>query len=1170
MRLTRELPTADAGQRIRRTMLGAVGVAAVVASTFIAPSAYAASGSTLFVSPDGGETSACSASDYCSLEQAQSVVRDASKEEDITVLLSDGTYRLDAPLQFRSGDGGGEHTVTWSAAPGARPVFSGSVKVDSWHESTVGSGIWEAETPSGLDSRQLYVNGVMAPRAGIKVTGADIALTASGITIKSAALSDLATLPDQGRIEFESMGDFTDRYAQVQSISGNTVTMKQPGWDNNTWGWDTAQSSLLAAPTWYLENSLRFLTESGQWYISPSNAKLYYKPAAGVDPNTLNIELPRLESLVSVSGTYDQPITGLSFQGITFTGTSWLGPSSAEGYANQQNGAFLKGTYSYRPADAFASCARGCEAFERTRPAWQQEPAAVQVSAASDIQFVSNTFVNLGQTGLGVGNDANAMSSGVGLGTSDISIRGNIFNESAGHGIAVGGVSDDAHHPSDPRMTVSDILIEDNTVNRVSVDYKDNGGILSTYVTRAKILHNEVSNVPYDGIDTGYGWGINDAGGSNDYLDRGYYKYNTLYTTPTTLKDNVVSGNLVHNTKAKFADGGTLYNLSASPGSIVEKNYLYNFSGVALYLDEGSRNMVYQNNVMQGGGAYAFTNGYSLRNNTSDNVLQNNWYTSGGASTPNAAAHRIQLINNVKVTASTFPAAARAVICDSGVREQFRGPLNANVLGFTGCSTSHPVESAYSTYASVGTTVFGQVDSGFGIAAKGTDVWGGGGQRDDQYGSIYKSKSFSQVASVSARVISVNDANVWAKSGVMVRNDITAAGSSGGYAVVAATGRNGVDFEWDANGDGYLDSSANAKVDSYRPVQVKLDRLGKVYTASYSFDGANWVRIGSPVTLASAAANQDVGLFSTSHDAALSAVNQFDSLVIRSATAPKTPAAPTTTATSSAVTVTWSAPANGGSPITGYRVYQEGVTEPVATVASGITTGDITGIWPGDTARFSVTATNLIGESERSPWSSVTIPDGASKAPAKGTLSNDNGSDTGLQDGDYNVTMNLWWGENASIYRLYENGTLIATKQLTYGGVNAQAASIPVAGRVNGIYVYTGKLVNGKGETATSTTTVVVTQANPGQPVLSQDNWDGDGYFTVTANLWWGTNATSYKFYENDVVVAEGSLTAHTPSAQVARFGAAARGVGSYVYRVEFSNAAGKTTSAPITVSVTK
>lgn len=126
--------------------------------------------------------------------------------------------------------------------------------------------------------------------------------------------------------------------------------------------------------------------------------------------------------------------------------------------------------------------------------------------------------------------------------------------------------------------------------------------------------------------------------------------------------------------------------------------------------------------------------------------------------------------------------------------------------------------------------------------------------------------------------MSVNDANAWAKSGIMVRNDMTKAGASAGYAVVAATARNGVVFEWDANGDGYLDTDARATIDSYRPVWVKLTRSGTTYTASYSYDGSNYVPIGAPITLPSAAATQDAGLFATSHDTTQSAINQFDSV----------------------------------------------------------------------------------------------------------------------------------------------------------------------------------------------------------------------------------------------------------------------------------------------------
>ncbi|MGN6761328.1 MAG: right-handed parallel beta-helix repeat-containing protein [Leifsonia sp.] len=867
----------------RQAVLALLGAGAVIVSVLIPLKAQADPATTFYAAPDGKDSGHCSQSQPCSLERAQHVLRPSIRHGDVTVQLADGTYRLSKPLRFGASDGGGSgSTVHWAAAPGAHPVITGASAVTGWSKSDAGTGIWQADTPAGLDTRQLYVDGVIAPRASIRLANSDVTPTATGLTINNPAFGYLAGLPDQGRIEFESLGDFTNRYSPVQSISPTAITMAQPAWDNNTWGWDTVQKSFLAGPTWYLDNSLAFLTQTNQWYIDPHGGKLYYKPADGVDPNTLDIELPHLQSLISIGGSYDQPVSGLSFEGIRFSGTSWLGPST-DGYADQQNGLFIKGTYDYRPADAFTSCARGCEMFERARTSWYQEPAAVQVSAASRISFTGNTFTNLGSSALGIGNDANAMLTGVGYGASGIQVVGNTFLEDSGHGVAVGGVLPDAHHPSDPRMTNQDITIQDNTIDRVGVDYKDNSGILSTYVTRAQILHNEVANVPYDGIDTGYGWGINDAGGSNDYVDRGYYNWNPLYTTPTTLKDNRVEGNLVHNTKARFADGGSVYNLSASPGTVVDKNYLFNISGIGLYLDEGSRSMTYENNVVQGG-SFLFTNAYSLRNNTSDNVIRDNWYNSGGISAPNAAAHNNTLTDNVKVTGAAWPAAALDVICASGVAPQYRTSLNANQFGFSACPVSAPVTDGFRTAgASAATSVFGQAGGAFGIAAAGADVWGAGGQHDDQYGAIYRAGSFGQTASVSARVVSVNDANVWAKSGVMVRNDITQAGSSTGYAVVAVTARNGVVFAWDSNGDGYIDTQAQASVDVFRPIWVQLARSGTTYTGSYSYDGINYVPIGAAVTLPSAAATQDAGIFSTSHDATQSAINQFDSVSIRSA-----------------------------------------------------------------------------------------------------------------------------------------------------------------------------------------------------------------------------------------------------------------------------------------------
>ena len=872
----------------RRASLALIGASAVAVSCLVPASAQAAPPTTrtYYAAPDGRDTGQCKEFDPCSLDLAQRLARKTAGKgkQDVVVDVTGGTYRLTSPLRFGAEDGGQDgHEVSWTAAPGAHPVLTGATSVTGWTASDARPGIYEASVPVGVDPRQLYVNGTLAPQASMQLANSDVTVTATGLTIKNPALAYLADLPDQGRIEFQSLGDFTNRYSPVQSISGNTITMAQPAWDDNTWGWDTVQNSFLAGPTWYLQNSLSFLDQVGEWYVDPAAGKVYYKPGTGVDPNGLDVELPRLQTLVSIGGTYDAPVSHLSFSGLEFTGTSWLEPSK-DGYANQQNGLFIKGAYSYRPADAFTSCSRGCEMFERARgDSWFQEPGAVQVSAANDISFTGNRFQNLGSTALGIGNDANATLTGVGLGASGIDVVGNVFTEDAGHGIAVGGVLPDAHHPSDDRMINRDILIKDNTVNHVSVDYKDNGGILSTYVTNAQIVHNEVANVPYDGIDTGYGWGINDAGGSNDYVDRGYYNWNPKYTTPTTLKDNVVSGNLVHNTKARFADGGTVYNLSASPGTVVEKNYLFNFSGVGLYLDEGTRSTVYRENVMQGGGPWAFTNAYSNRNNTSDNVLQGNWYNAGGASTPNAAAHNNQLIDNVKVTGNAFPAAAQAIMCDAGVAPQYRTALNANLFGLTVCPLALPVGGDLSTTGgSAAGTYFGQSGDALGIAMAGADVWGSGGQHDDAFGAIYQAGAVTDGGTVAARVDSVNDTNGWAKSGVMLRNDMTKPGASAGYAVVAVTRGNGVVFSWDANGDGYLDTQTQVRADTSRPVWVQLTRKGSTFSGAYSYDGADWVAIGSAVTVPGTAATQDAGVFSTSHDASQSAINVFDGLHVTS------------------------------------------------------------------------------------------------------------------------------------------------------------------------------------------------------------------------------------------------------------------------------------------------
>lgn len=637
------------------------------------------------VSPAGNDSADGSPEHpFRTLERAQAAVRQTNRLHDVTVQLEDGTYRLNKTLIFRAADGGqGVHRVVWQAAPGARPVIAGAVPISGWKLFDATRKIYVADTPVGLDARDLWVNGRMARLASIEVPRSAVKFTRVGVTIEDAKYAYITHLSDVGRIDVIATGFFTRRIAPVERASGQTLIMKQPSWDNNLWGYDTIERPFHPELAHlYFANSLAFLNKPGQWYLDPVRGKLYLRPPLGVDPKTMDVDLPQLTALVAIAGTLARPVQDLTFEGIQFSYTTWLGPLSAQGYADQQSGTFLAGFSTGYPADPIKSCSQGCPAFESRRSEWSQMPASIQVSAAERIVFRHDLFVHLGQYALGIGNDADATETGVGLGTGDVQVIANVFADEAGGAIMAGGVRPEAHHPRDPRETNQALVVRSNRIEDVSEQYSDNSAILSTYITGAAILHNDISNVPYDAIDIGFGWGINDPGGNQNYRFRmrGYqWPQNRIYTTPTTHRDVIVASNLIDHAKQFFHDGGAIYNLSASRGTLITENYILDNSGrIGLYLDEGSRYITIRKNVVNDAESEWLNintvhSAFPLRISP-DNTAVDNWHNSQKIGGMWTNYQNDLIVDDHLIRDGNWPADAQAVMKQAGIESSLSPP----------------------------------------------------------------------------------------------------------------------------------------------------------------------------------------------------------------------------------------------------------------------------------------------------------------------------------------------------------------------------------------------------------------------------------------------------------------------------------------------------------------
>lgn len=182
-----------------------------------------------------------------------------------------------------------------------------------------------------------------------------------------------------------------------------------------------------------------------------------------------------------------------------------------------------------------------------------------------------------------------------------------------------------------------------------------------------------------------------------------------------------------------------------------------------------------------------------------------------------------------------------------------------------------PLPEGLETYSAT-EAEFGTWNDNLVISANGEDIW----DEVDEYGALYRSDTgIEDSTDMTVKVESQERTDDWAKAGLMIRNDVTGAGESPGYALIAVTPENGFDAEWDTDGDGYIDDSENVGKTAY-PCWLRLERDGNTFTSYYSTGGQSWTEVGSR-ELPDVADVQDGSLFVTSHASDERSTVEFDS-----------------------------------------------------------------------------------------------------------------------------------------------------------------------------------------------------------------------------------------------------------------------------------------------------
>jgi hypothetical protein len=509
-----------------------------------------------------------------SLEAARNAIRKTKTTPDligaVTVLLRGGTYRTLKPVEFLPVDSGGQNApITYAAYPGEKPIISGRIPITDWKKGE--NGIWIANVPRSEGGRwrfrEMWVNGnrcvpARTPNFGKALWSASSAKPEGDE--KEDPLFNFKHITynaaDSGiwdkLSELKDKGIFVAFHSFTSSRHNILSIDKQR---RVVFSPNPCEKQGFQGRRYYLAYNRQSLDAPGEWHLDTEKWIISYYPREGEDMTKAEVIVPSGRTLLRLKGgaASGKWVEHLRFEGLSFQYTDWLmgDDTMIDGHSAME----------YDPtttAAVYLTYARGCE-------------------------FTDCEIAHTGNWGLQFGEGC----------------RRNKAERCHLHDLGAGGVvMGENEEPGHIDQRAEHNVVHNCFIHHGGRVFHAAVGVWLGSSNYSTVSHNEISDFYWCGITASRAADIS-----------------------TQTKNNLIEYNHIHHLAWNaLKDLGGIYTTGESPGTVIRNNVIHHISSIVrrgrgIYLDQGSADIVVENNLV-----YMVNDGAFHQNWGKNNMARNN------------------------------------------------------------------------------------------------------------------------------------------------------------------------------------------------------------------------------------------------------------------------------------------------------------------------------------------------------------------------------------------------------------------------------------------------------------------------------------------------------------------------------------------------------------------